>query len=212
MINHEYKLIFVHIPRTGGTAVEKLFVKHDMWNIRKEHKHLLASQAKKVYKDYWNDYFKFSVVRDPWARTISMLNFSEFFKLRKTNQGKVDLNSWINKYQVENTNIIIENDNRFSNCNQLFNNKKHIEKQIYLNVLDEELDYICTFDNLGEDIKYILEKNNLKSDIGNYFKKPAISYENYFTEETKQQVYDLYENDIKFFNFKFDDGKLLKQY
>ena len=79
-------------------------------------------------------------------------------------------------------------------------------------MIDEKLDFIAKFDSLQEDVEYILEKNNLKSELSNYFKKPTISYEDYFTEETKQQVYDLYENDIKFFNFKFGDGKLLTKY
>lgn len=77
MIDHKTKCIFVHIQRTGGTAIEKLFIKNDMWlSGRPNHKHLLASQAKKLYKDYWNDYFKFSFVRDPWSRTVSMLQTS----------------------------------------------------------------------------------------------------------------------------------------
>ena len=200
------------MQRTGGTAVERLFVRHDQWNIQKETKHLLASQAKKIYKDYWNDYFKFAIVRDPWARTISMLEFSEYLGLDKSDHGKVNLNNWVNRHSLQDTNIIIENDFRFSDRSQLYNKEKHKEKQVYLNVLDEELDYICTFDTLTEDINYILKKNNLKANIGNFFRKPTISYENYFTEETKQQVYDLYENDIKYFNFKFGDGKLLTQY
>lgn len=209
MISHEYKLIFVHIPRTGGTAIERFFVKQDQWQIKSEHKHLLASQAKKVYKDYWNDYFKFSVVRDPWARTISMLNFSEFFKLEKTN---LNLNKWKIKYSIDNKNVILETDQRFHDHNQLFNKEKHFEKQVYLNILDEELDFIANYDDLSECMYRIYEKNNLKPNFGNFFKKPTISYEQYYTEETKQQVYDLYEKDIKFFNFQFGNGKLLTKY
>lgn len=212
MISHKHKLIYIHIQRTGGTAIERLFVKQDQWYIKSEHKHLLASQAKKVYKDYWNDYFKFSVIRDPWARTTSWMKFAHYLHLGKTDQGKINFDNWVKKHTVQDTNVIIENDFRFSDLNELYNKEKHKDRQVYLNILDEELDYICNFDTLKKDITHILKVNNLNSNLGNYFKKPNISYENYFTEETKQQVNDLYENDIKFFNFKFGDGKLLTRY
>jgi len=212
MISHEHRLIFIHLQRTGGTAIEKFFVKKDQWKIEKDRKHLLASQAKKIYKDYWNDYFKFTIVRDPWARTLSMLKFGEWLGLKKTNQGKINLDKWKIKYSVNNTNVILETDQRFYNHNQLFNKEKHFEKQVYLNILDEELDFIGNYDDLNECMNHIYEKNNLKLNFGNFFKKPNISYEQYYTEETKQQVYDLYENDIKFFNFQFGNGKLLTKY
>lgn len=211
MICHKHKIIFVHIQRTGGTAVEKFFIGEDQFKINKEHKHLLASQAKKLYKDYWNDYFKFSIVRDPWARTISMMSHPKMF-FTKIDQGKINLDGWVKDNILNDTNVLLENDWRFSDRSSLFNKEKHLENQVYLNLLDEELDFIANFDTLHEDIKYILEKNNLKSNLGNFFKKPTLTYEHYYTEKTKQQVYDLYENDIKFFNFRFDSGKLLRKY
>ena len=59
MINHEYKCIYVHIPRTGGSFIEKVIDGVDWWEKNKEEKHLTASKAKILYKDYWDEYFKF---------------------------------------------------------------------------------------------------------------------------------------------------------
>ena len=66
MISHKYKCIFIHIPRTAGTFTELLIDGKDWWvpkgygSFRQE-KHIIASQAKKIYKDYWDEYFKFSM-------------------------------------------------------------------------------------------------------------------------------------------------------
>lgn len=47
MISHELKCIFVHIPRTAGSNIERSLIGQDWWEVSHETKHLLASQAKK---------------------------------------------------------------------------------------------------------------------------------------------------------------------
>ena len=79
MISHEYRCIFIHIPRTGGSSIEKALVGRNWWSISKETKHITASQAREVYGDYWGKYFKFSFVRNPWDRCVSLLAFSSFY-------------------------------------------------------------------------------------------------------------------------------------
>jgi hypothetical protein len=65
MINNEYKFIFMHITKTGGSSIEKLFnyegIKHqrpiELINI--------------LGQTTWDSYFKFTFVRNPWDRTVS---------------------------------------------------------------------------------------------------------------------------------------------
>ncbi|MCA9055782.1 MAG: hypothetical protein KDA75_18225, partial [Planctomycetaceae bacterium] len=67
MIDHQRKLLFIHIARTGGTSIEAALVGCDWWDIDPETKHLSASQAKQIYGDeIWSTYTKFAVVRNPW--------------------------------------------------------------------------------------------------------------------------------------------------
>ena len=88
MISHKHQCIFIHIPRTGGTSIEHWFLNHTMGNKNLPLKHLTAPQAKLIYKDYWNDYYKFSIIRNPYNRFVSMFRYQKHFclKLDKNNE------------------------------------------------------------------------------------------------------------------------------
>lgn len=100
LISHEHKFIFIHIPRTGGTSVEKslgLAMGMTDWKLQngtpQEHltqqdlktpaeaktaavrgmKHATALQMRDhVGLDIWNAYRKIAVVRNPLDRTLSV--------------------------------------------------------------------------------------------------------------------------------------------
>lgn len=75
-ISHEHKLVFIHIPKNAGTAItrnEKIKFQmegHHKWF---DHKNLLGKQK-------WEEYFKFSVVRNPWDRVLSNYKYSRMLK------------------------------------------------------------------------------------------------------------------------------------
>ena len=79
MICHKSKVIFIHIPRTAGTSVEKAFVGKDWFNIDVSTKHIYASTARDYYAEFWDEYFKFSIVRNPWDRMLSLSKFPHFY-------------------------------------------------------------------------------------------------------------------------------------
>lgn len=70
MILHDSKIIFIHIPRTGGTSVEKHFgFKHQHGWKPETAQHLTLKEYSNHYDV--NDYFKFTLVRNPWDRLVS---------------------------------------------------------------------------------------------------------------------------------------------
>lgn len=160
MISHRYKCIFVHIQRTAGTSIENWIVGKDWWRIEKETKHLIASQAKKIYKDYWKDYFKFTFIRNPWDRVVSCLVFSRHFGI-KYKSGVLNLDEYKVKYGYP---LTIENDYRFSERNELIT-KKHQKNRVYLNLLDEELDFIGKFESLQKDTDFIKNKLHINKEF-----------------------------------------------
>lgn len=87
LISHKHKFITIDIPKTGTRSfreslhplglidiVGKPFVEADFYQ------HDTAIRAKKQFAKHnfdWNDYFKFTIVRNPWARYFS---FFKYFK------------------------------------------------------------------------------------------------------------------------------------
>jgi len=65
MINHQYRCIFVHIPKTAGKSINRLFGME--WQ---KHKDILC-YAKELRPEVLANYFKFAIVRNPWDRMLS---------------------------------------------------------------------------------------------------------------------------------------------
>ena len=100
MLCHEYRCIFIHIPKTAGQSVEQVFLDLlDMsWETRGELlmypnydptvgpprlAHLRAQEYVSfghVPPDIYASYFKFAFVRNPWSRVVSMYKYLGFSK------------------------------------------------------------------------------------------------------------------------------------
>ena len=205
MISHKHKCIFIHLPRTGGSFIEKLITGKQLWKTDLSTKHLLASQAKEKYKDYWDEYFKFSFVRHPYKRFISMLKFSDYF-FGEENLNKIDLKHLEFYKKKFNSPKLIELDLRFHKFEEL-NLMKYSENQIYLNFLDEKIDFIGKYENFEMYLNYIFKKINFKFwKIKSLFVKKKMrlasspKIEN-LENEVREEIYKIQINDFKYFKY-----------
>jgi len=80
MISHEYKCIFIHVPHTAGTAIEVTLVGKNWFDVDPKTKHLDWKDTKSIYSKYWDSYFKFSVVRNPFDWTVALYNRYDYVR------------------------------------------------------------------------------------------------------------------------------------
>jgi len=204
MISHKYKCIFIHIPRTAGSSIEKWICGDDWWNIEKPTKHLLASQTKKLYKNYWNNYYKFSIVRNPWDRMFSCLRFSNYFKLKLEN-GIINISGYKKLFTYND--IILEHDYRFSKKKDLIS-ENHDKNTIYGNILDERIDKIIKFENLNEEIKNLKELLVIKEEFNFFLNKSKKNkdFKNFYDKKSRKEVNNIFRKDIENYNYSFYDN------
>lgn len=82
MICHDKKIIFIHIPKTGGTSVARLLGGHGiMLQGEKNYesvyfKHALASDVRRMMGDQFDCYQRLTIVRNPWDWVVSNYEFN----------------------------------------------------------------------------------------------------------------------------------------
>ena len=201
MISHKYKCIFIHIPRTGGTSLETHICGKDWWKINSGTKHLIASTAKKVYKEHWDDYFKFSFVRNPWARMASMVKYAHSYGVC-INNGKLDVSGYLTSEFVRDGREVdprtVSADDEFPpatpNC-------------VYGNILNEELDFVGRLENIEQDSKFILKTIGFP-ELKTYPKVESRHIKrtcgDVYTNAVKEEVSKLYGVDIDTYGYEYD--------
>ena len=182
MILQNEKIIFIHPPRCSGTSIEHSMLKGK--SVPDSEKHLNAKQIKNIVKDEWNSYFKFSIIRNPWDRIISMYH-SKYYALQGV--GKYAGRSL--KYFLNN--FILPKWEHGLQCSD------------YVNL---SIDFIIRFENRQQDIEKLNNKFNLFIDGSIVTKKNKrhTDYKMYYDNETIEIVNKKFNKDINQFNYKYD--------
>ncbi len=201
MILDEQKLIFIHIPKTGGTSFEFAYnyihPGFDQFinpflikNLTQEtDAHIPAIVLKKSFPEKFDSYYKFCIVRNPWDRLLSSYLWIKRYQL-KTNIGFRD---WI----ISGFKDTPEREmNIFVNFNQL--------DWITDNSGNIIIDYIGQFDQIKQEFVKINQKLKIPKQKLPYINASRhIHYSYYYDDETKDIVREMYQKDIEYFGFKY---------
>jgi len=192
-INHEKKLIFIHIPKNAGTSIIKAMGVENLYIDK------TIEEYKEHYQEYWNRYTKFTSIRDPIDRFISAYKFARmkesgwFSATGEEGLEKHDHYDLCNSMDInEYTSYIYKNPKKFNRW--IIPQTFHI-----LNKDDEiEINYYVRYENLLEDLKKIgidgIEKLN-SSKVEN---DKLIQ----LTRKSKNMLYEIY--DIDYQNFYYN--------
>ncbi len=187
MIDHERKLIFIHIARTGGTSVETALVGRNWWQIEPATKHLSARQMRAHYGEaVWNGYKKFSIVRNPWDRVISM--WATGWWAKDPSGGGIENRSGLKPF-IEQLGL---------------HPHEHYGSLVCADILDETMDRILRYETLQHDW------DRMMMDWG--FGKVALPwleprrrelYAVYYDDETRALVQERFRRDIQEYGYSF---------
>ena len=234
LISHKHKFITIDIPKTGTRSFRESLVplgvidEFGAPNLNAEfYQHDGAIRAKKQFAKNgwnWNEYFKFTIVRNPWQRYFSFFKYFKQKSERYVNSKLMGayLNSKSNVWQHSG---LYQNwiNQEINDCRQAFDlfsssgNDQTVLKNIILNndsqdsyYCDESgkimVDHIAEFDNLQNEFVFLCNQIGIKT--------PTLQHGNKSSNSLKmhdifdQQLIDLVakkeKSVIQFKNYNFN--------
>lgn len=211
IIDNKNKFVHIAIPRTATTCLN-----FTLGNESHPEPKLHHAKISEVLNDnpHINDYFKFTFIRNPWDRLVSVYHefkkrgnrYSHLITMDKPLLSEFD----ISDNTVENFRNFCKNLNNSEWKNDLF---FHNQYDYVINNDVVVMDFIGRYENLNEDWYIVRDKigyNNVellrgresgpKGFVRESHHEP---YKNYYTQFEIDIVADIYKKDIQYFNYTF---------
>lgn len=180
MINHEYKCIFVEVPKTGSTSIRSIIgrpAKHHLTIVEIENQ---------VTKQQFDEYFKFAFVRNPWDRALSLYEY--ILKTPKHYYHEQCL--------------------QFVNFSAYLRERPPLPQQYdFLSKHGKnQLNFIGRFENLQQDFNTVCDKIGIpKQKLRHQNKSKHKHYTEYYDDEAREIVAEKYAKDIEYFGYEFEE-------
>jgi hypothetical protein len=209
----EKKILFIWIPKTGGSTIHLLFKFNQIYinnsldlnynynftndcNATFGHADINILLEKNIIsKTFYNNAFKFCIVRNPYDRTVSLFfynninkkyTFEEFIIYLFNNKEKIPKNSSVNS-------------SVYGDLNNQWN-------PMYTWIPDDidKIYYFENYSNIFEDIKKNTNTVIDFSSIPIINKTEHLYYKSYYNKEIADLVYEMYKIDFEKFGYSKD--------
>lgn len=196
-ISHDKKLIFIHIPKCAGTSIIS-FLNMEMQGHFTAHKYVCEQPPHPLFST--SNYLKFTIVRNPWDRVVSSYEYAKMLNsyYHSENNLHPDFNL-IHNLTFEETLLKLKSNP------ELFKHPSWFPQ--YHWVCDYEnvvlVDKIFKLENLDDEFNSFLKKYGYTETLPKLNGSNRNQYTSYYNEQTISLVSDIYQNDIKIFNYKY---------
>jgi len=232
MICRAFQCIFVHIPKAAGRSIEMYFMNRlELDRNDEAHReqvllndndnpdrgteklsHLSASEyvdCGYISKQDFDQFHKFSFVRNPWSRLVSEYRYRNFLSHKSFKDfvmNKLPQPGWDDKYRhvMPQTDMLYDEEGRLlvDFVGKFENLQPDFEKVCtQLGFEDSRLPHINSSDKKSRELRRkarnIFHRNKESS---------LRKYDEFYDEETREYVAELYRADIKNFNYRFGDA------
>ena len=212
MISDKHHFIFIHIPKCGGTSVEKSLLDLEGvdcdWTHRfplmtlsdmDQSKYILSrrSQQHQPLNDFREDlqqsYFTFTFCRNPWSRILS----TYLYHKRQNNRNQAICR-------------VKGQPSEQASFKEFILNKWQIAYPYHLDLqisfINKNIDFIGRFERLQEDFNVVCDKLNIdRRTLPHVNKSMSTNYQDYYDNETRKIIGEKYAKDIEYFGYKFGE-------
>ncbi|NVM38435.1 MAG: sulfotransferase family 2 domain-containing protein [Candidatus Lokiarchaeota archaeon] len=204
------RVIFYRIPKNASTSVYEHL---SIFNVIKENEPLIIKESdQRLYKRWFSpthlkpddlkkiiglkiqDYFSFCIVRNPWDRVVSMFKFAVKYKLHKLYdlEEEVTFDDFCEMLKKR--------------CDDPFFIATHKQSQWTKGEYPPQK--ILRFENLQAEFSEMIKEINLVtvgSNLPHINKTNHKHYSHYYNLNTKKIISEIFAEDIKNFNYKFEE-------
>lgn len=210
IISFQRKFIFIHTHKAAGTSIKAAYIpmqleediiyggtkaneklSSEMRALGNPWKHSTALEVKTKLGKLWDKFFTFSFVRNPWDRCVS-----NYFWWMKTTYR----DTWQTHEKVK----------ALKDFNEYIDGDFVTKMPKYSDALCDDdgiiLDFVGRYERLEDDFSSVcktvgIPKINLPHENATSHKH----YTEYYSEDSKAKVYEIFADDINRFSYKFGD-------
>lgn len=191
----EKKCIFIHIPKCAGISICKSL----LGNLGGGHLTIRDYQAAFTPHEFVN-FFKFTIVRNPWDRLVSAYNFLKRGGLNERDR----LWAEENLARFTDFNEFVKN---WVNRKNVFTYYHFRPQTYYVSIRNKPiLDYIGYMDRIKQDYEFIAKKINVTAPLQHINKSDHLDYKKIYNSSSIEIVRKTYEDDIQIFGYTFEKG------
>lgn len=200
-------LIFFRVPKAASTSIHRGYLRQHYPTLNmKTSRTPFTEWRDKVSHKWVMDAFKFTFVRNPWDRFVSLyMYFTTWAPKRKGSPLSLRWEQRIPSFHE----FVMEFD---SICKTREDIKAHAMSQTQFAYYKGHrfVDFIGKFESLKKDFEFVQETCNLvKEELPHRMKTDRDHYSMYYDEEMKEKVTNLYREDIETFGYKYYKSKLV---
>lgn len=194
MVEDSERIVFVHVPRTGGHSVFKSLIVPNDNVVGKDHD--TRRPEYETTDEFINkEDFVFTFVRNPYERVVS-----SYFYLKEGGRNKQD--------EIEGIKYLREYDSFkefiLNGLETVVDEQLHFYPQVFWITNSEDelvVDYIETIKEINKNLEYISQKFNLEFDPGYYLNTCGYKKWNFYYDDFRvvEKVRSLYFEDIKLY-------------
>tara|TARA_R110002167_G_scaffold366019_1_gene592663 strand:+ start:205 stop:807 length:603 start_codon:yes stop_codon:yes gene_type:complete len=198
-ISHKHKFIFLAVPKTGSTTIRRCLDSYsDIHSINDPegplHWHARPPELKEYFEEQhwnWDEYFKFTFVRNPWSRAVSMYVFRGRKTINEISIAFPGLGQWIVDCSPENFRKYLKH-KPYTTGRQM----------IYVNGCD----FVGKIENLQQDFNTVCDKVGIpQQQVPHKNKTKHKHYTEFYDNETRELVAEKYAEEIEYFGYKFGE-------
>ena len=187
------RVYFTHIPKTAGNTLKALYGTED-WYTHKGHQKTIEIPE---------NTFHFCFIRNPWDRLVSTYHWVR-------NHDKFKCKRFYKEYRERGFDKFVK---AFHKDPQARMNQTHLIPQYDFIYHNDILipDYVGKFESFNSELHYLNQlfienipdyNSNLK-EIPVTNSSPHMQYREYYTDETRDMVAEIYSKDILAFNYSY---------